>query len=89
MTTYKAEKCFVLTQYIFYEKATNFRERLAGKIDVLLFNPPYVVTPSEEVVYIMKYFYCVFGVGWRDGCRSIVGWWERWERGIYSIYIIH
>lgn len=28
---------------------SGLRQRLAGKIDLLLFNPPYVPTPSEEV----------------------------------------
>lgn len=61
--------------------------QLSGKVDVLLFNPPYVVTPSEEVgVYSLhcrrlnlKVNCCIFF--FQVGSRGIEAAWAGGERG--------
>ena len=38
-----------VVSFFFCLQVGSLKERLAGKIDILVFNPPYVVTSSEEV----------------------------------------
>lgn len=42
--------------YLFLQVSC-FGTRLHGKVDLLIFNPPYVVTTSDEVTWIKVYPY--------------------------------
>ena len=49
----------VVVQPIVCDLIAPFSDRLRGKIDIIVFNPPYVVTPTEEVT-IFYHFMILF-----------------------------